>query len=131
MSADQKNKRGGDSPVHVGEWSGVDLRRHKRVHLGVPLECRSGQKVLSGIGENISVGGLLMRVQQTLFAWDEEVTMSFALPGSKEALEIRARVAHVVPDAFLGMEFTEIPSPTRERIENYIATAAAVPPKHG
>lgn len=131
MSAEEKTKRGGDAPVHVGDWSGVDLRRHKRVHLGVPLECRSGQKVLSGIGENISVGGLLMRVQQTLFAWDEEVTMSFVLPGSTDTLEIRARVAHVVPDAFLGMEFAEMPFPTRERIENYIATAAAVPPKHG
>ena len=75
------------------------------------------------------MGGLLVRVQQTSISWDELVSVSFLLPGSTEKLEVRARVAHVVPDTFLGMEFLELPAQARTRIENYIAAAAVAPPK--
>ena len=129
MISDEKPKGGAGSPVHVGEWSGVESRQHKRVALGVPLECRSVQKVVSGRAENLSLGGLLVRVEETSFSWDEEVSVSFALPGSTEALQVRARVAHVVPDVFLGLEFLELSPPAREQIEQYVSATAAASPK--
>ncbi|MGH9785432.1 MAG: PilZ domain-containing protein [Terriglobia bacterium] len=110
-------------PVHVGEWSGGEKRRHKRVSLHVAIECRSDQATLEGRGENISVSGLLIRTP-TPFAEDEEITLRFTLPGSSDRIECRARVAHSVPDSFMGVEFVDLPDALLERIEEYIATAA-------
>jgi len=117
-------------PVRVGDWSGRELRKHKRAHLGVPIECRSDQMTLQGKAENIGTGGLLVRAEKT-FTWDEEIRVSFQWPGSTEAFEVQARVAHVVPDTFMGLEFLDLPSEASERIEQYIAAAPAVPERQG
>jgi hypothetical protein len=59
----------------------------------------------------------------TPFAEDEEITLRFTLPGSSDRIECRARVAHSVPDAFMGVEFVALPEDLLERIEEYAATA--------
>ena len=110
-------------PVHVGEWSGEEKRRHKRVSLHVPIECRAGQATLVGHGENISTSGVLIRTP-TPFGEDEEITLRFTIPGSSDRIECRARVAHAVPDAFMGVEFVDPPEDLLERIEDYATTAA-------
>ena len=110
-------------PVHVGEWSGGEKRRHKRVSLHIPVECRSGRVTLEGLAENISTSGILIRTP-TPFPDDEEITLRFTLPGSSDKIECRARVAHAVPDAFMGVEFVDLPEDLLERIEEYAATAA-------
>ena len=110
-------------PVHVGEWSGAEKRRHKRVSLHVPVECRAGGVTLEGHGENISTSGMLIRTA-TPFAEDEEITLRFTIPGSSDSIECRARVAHSVPDAFMGVEFVDLPENLLERIEEYATTAA-------
>ena len=111
-------------PVHVGEWSGEEKRRHKRVSLPVPVECRAGRVTLEGLAQNISTSGMLIRTA-TPFAEDEEITLRFTLPGSSDRIECRARVAHAVPDAFMGVEFVDLPEDLLDRIEEYAATAAA------
>lgn len=128
MNPEEKPTGSGDSPSHDGKRTEVELRRHRRVPLGVPIECRCGPKLISGRAENISAGGLLVRAEQT-FPWDEEVSVTFVLPGSTEALQVRTRVAHVVPDAFMGLEFFELSAPARERIEQYLSTAPVSSPK--
>jgi hypothetical protein len=60
----------------------------------------------------------------TPFAEDEEIILRFTLPGSSDRIECRARVAHAVPDAFMGVEFVDLPEDVLERVEEYIATAA-------
>ena len=109
-------------PIRVG--SGVEQRKHKRVPLGVPIECRSGQMTVAGRAENISVSGLLIRAEKT-FAEDEEITVSFQLPGSTQAIQFRASVAHVVPEVFIGVEFLDIPAELSELIEKYVAAGLA------
>jgi len=111
------------APVHVGEWSGGEKRRHKRVSFHVSIECCSDQATLEGRGENISTSGMLIRTP-TPFAEDEEIILRFTLPGSSGRSECRARVAHAVPDAFMGVEFVDLPEDLLERIEEYAATAA-------
>ena len=111
-------------PVHVGEWSGQEKRRHKRVSLQVPVACRSGQVSREARAENVSASGMLIRTT-TPFAEDEEITLQFALPGSSHRIECLARVAHAVPDAFMGVEFVDLPQDLFKRIEEYAATAAA------
>ncbi|MBI2816265.1 MAG: PilZ domain-containing protein [Acidobacteria bacterium] len=99
-------------------WPRSESRVHRRVPLGVPIECHSSTKI-TGIAENISVGGVLVRAKDTL-PWDELVTVSFSLPGSPETLQIGARVTHVVPEMFLGLEFRECPAELKQRIEAYV-----------
>ena len=107
-------------PIRVGEWSGTEQRRHHRVPLGVPLECQSSQGVIQGKAENISTSGLLIRAATT-FAEDEEVDLRFRLPGSEPEIQCRGRVAHVVPDVFMGVEFVDLPPEFNKLIQEYLA----------
>jgi hypothetical protein len=111
------------SEVRVGEWSGVENRRHRRVSLQVPIECRSGSKVLLAKGENISVSGLLVRCTDP-FPHDSEILVAFTLPGSAAMISSVARVAHIVPAVFMGLELTGLSAETRQKIEQYIASIA-------
>ena len=110
------------SDVRVGEWSGEEQRKHKRVPLNVPIECQGAIESVHGQATNISTSGLLVRCR-TVFPQDEEIQVTFTLPGSRKLIEARARVAHVVPDAFMGLELIE-PSPeAKDQIERYVAAA--------
>ena len=110
------------SDVRVGEWSGVEQRRHRRVPLRVPIRCQSGTSVVEGKGVNISSTGLLVRVEKT-YPQDEEITVIFSLPDSGQEIRSKARVAHVVPDEFMGLELLDLAEAFRQRIEQYIASA--------
>jgi hypothetical protein len=113
------------SEVRVGEWSGVENRRHRRVPLQVPIECRSGAKFLLVKGENISVSGLLVRCTDP-FPQDSEIAVAFTLPGSTTQISSAARVAHIVPAMFMGLELTGLSLEGRQQIERYIASIPAV-----
>ena len=108
--------------VHVGEWSGVENRKHKRVPLKVAIECRSGQTAVEVRSENISVNGLLVRSSEP-FPQDAEISVSFTLPGSSKRIQSQARVAHVVPDIFMGLELLNLAAESRAEIERFIAAA--------
>ncbi|MBI1956679.1 MAG: PilZ domain-containing protein [Acidobacteria bacterium] len=109
-------------PIRAGEWSGPEQRRHKRVPLGVPVECQAGRGTIQGKAENISTSGLLIRAAKT-FSEDEEVTLRFSLPGSKPVIQCQARVSHVVLDIFMGVEFLELPPEAALLVEKYVAAA--------
>ena len=47
--------------------------------------------------------------------------MSFAMPGLEHAVQARGRVAHVVPDRFMGVEFLELDPELTQRIEQHVA----------
>ena len=110
------------SDVRAGEWSGIENRKHKRALLKVPIECRSGQVVLEGWAENISIEGLLVRCAEP-FPQDSEIDVAFPLPGAVEPIRAAARVAHVVPDAFMGLVLLRLPDDVRARIEQYVTSA--------
>lgn len=110
--------------VRFGGWSGQENRRHRRVPLQVPIECRRGQKTVLAKVENISLSGLLVRCS-TPFAQDEEIAVSFTLPDSSVVVASTARVAHAVPGAFVGLEFTGLTPEGRQEIERYVAAAIA------
>ena len=108
-----------------GSQAAMERRRHKRVLLGVPAQCQSVQLSVEVRAENVSINGLLVRATKT-FPEDKEITVSFVLPGSTQAIRSRARVTHVVPDMFMGLEFLDLTPESKEQIEQYIA-AQSVP----
>ena len=102
-----------------------DKREHERVPLGVPVLCQWGQLKVEGRAENVSVGGLyLVRTART-FPENVAITVEFVISGSKEAFV--ARVAHVVQDKFMGVEFIHPPLESKKRIEQYVATHSKQP----
>ena len=113
--------------VGEGQWSGQEKRKHKRVSLHVPVECRSGQSSLACQIDNVSISGLLIRTEKP-FPQDEDLTLRFSLPSGR-GIECRARVAHMVPTAFMGVEFMDLAPEAAAAIEEYIATAPALQAK--
>ena len=108
-----------------GSWSGEEKRKHKRVTLQVDVECRSGDIVRNCRAENISISGMLIRTGDP-FPQHEEILLRFSMPPSESMVECRARVMHAVPDAFMGVEFIDVPAARAETIEQYVAAAPAI-----
>jgi len=120
MGAKEKTTAKEPHPTQVDRWPKVELRQNRRVPENFPMECHAQNQVIAGRAENISLGGVLMRTAQTL-PWDEMVTLSFLFPGSTEAVQVKARVANVVVDVFMGLEFLELPPQVRARIEQFLS----------
>lgn len=115
-------RKGGEPSLgNMKKWPDSEMRGHQRTPINVPIECRAGQITVRGSAENIGLGGVLVRADQT-FPWDEVVTLLFALPGSTDTFHLKGRIAHVVPGVFMGLEFVELPPYVRERIDQYIST---------
>ena len=113
------------SEVRVGGWSGVENRKHKRVPLKVAVACRGNDRAMQVHSENISISGLLVRCDDP-FPQDSEISVSFMLPDSSSTILLRARVAHVVPGLFMGVEFMEVPAEARGSIDQYVAASDPV-----
>ena len=90
---------------------------------------RSGFDVYHGKAENISISGLLVRSEKQSAA-DTTLNVKFLIPGANPSdsviVQAEARVAHLVPGVFMGLEFTQIPDSTRMAIEWYVNT---IPPQ--
>ena len=112
--------------IRVDGFSGPDQRKFRRVPLGASVECRAGFEVYHGKAENISVSGLLVR-SENQSQQDSVLQLKFLLPGATPndsvIVQAEARVAHVVPGIFMGLEFTEVSHDTRTAIENYVSSA--------
>jgi hypothetical protein len=113
------------SEVRVGGWSGVENRKHKRVPLKVAITCRGSGRVMEVHSENISSSGLLVRCDDP-FPQDSDISVSFTLPDTISAIRLQARVAHVVPGVFMGLEFLEVPAESRGPIDSYVAASLPV-----
>jgi hypothetical protein len=111
------------------KFSGPEQRKFRRVPLGASVECRAGFEVYHGKAENISVSGLLVRSENQSEP-DTDLQVKFLIPGMTPSdsviVQARARVAHLVPGVFMGLEFTQIPDSTRMAIEWYVDS---VPPQ--
>ncbi len=103
----------------------TERRRQKRVPLDILLHCQSAQTLIEGKAENISISGILVRTAKTL-PQGEEIDLFFTVPGMTQGIQAQARVAHVVPGAFMGVEFVNLSPESTQQIEQYIA-AQSVP----
>jgi PilZ domain len=110
--------------VGAGNWPGEEKRKHKRVALHADVQCRSGETVLNCRIDNISISGLLIRTADP-FPQHEELALRFSMPSGR-VIECRARVAHMVPAAFMGVEFIDLPPEAAAVFEQYIAAAPAL-----
>lgn len=100
----------------------IEKRQFKRVPLNVPVEAVAGGRTLRYESRNISVGGLLLRGEETLLE-NDTFEMSFRLPGRAEPVRVTGIVQHVSPEAFMGVRFKELAADVRAAIERFVKEA--------
>jgi len=101
----------------------VEKRKFRRVPLTATVHAEAEGQPYSVEGRNISVGGMLVKTEKTL---EEGVTLrlDFQLPDDPAPIHAAGVVQHVMPDAFMGIRFTELSEADRRRIEAYVLGAS-------
>jgi uncharacterized protein (TIGR02266 family) len=102
-----------------GSIAVIEKRQFKRVPLNVAVEATAGGRTLRFESRNISVGGLLLRGDETLHE-NDTFQMKFRLPGRNEMIAATGVVQHVSPEAFMGVRFSELSEDVRRAIESYV-----------
>ncbi len=118
-------KKQPEQPSRTDTDTNIDRRRQKRVPLDILLHCQSAQTLIEGKAENISISGILVRTAKTL-PQGEKIDLFFTVPGMTQGIQAQGQVAHVVPGAFMGVEFVNLSPESTQQIEQYIA-AQSVP----
>ena len=118
-------KKQPEQPSRTDTDTNIDRRRQKRVSLDILLHGQSAETLIEGKAENISISGILVRTAKTL-PQGEEIDLFFTVPGMTQGIQAQGRVAHVVPGAFMGLEFVNLSPESTQQIEQYIA-AQSVP----
>ena len=113
-------KKQPEQPSRTDTDTNIDRRRQKRVPLDILLHCQSAETLIEGKAENISISGILVRTAKTL-PQGEEIDLFFTVPGMTQGIQAQGRVAHVVPGAFMGVEFVNLSPESTKQIEQYIA----------
>ena len=102
----------------------TEKRQFRRVPLEAWVEVEAGGKLYRLECRNISIGGMLLRGDETLRE-NETFRMKFSLPGRVEPITINGIVQHVSPEAFMGVRFEGMPDEVRAAIEHFVSQAPA------
>ena len=97
----------------------VEKRKFRRVPLTAVVRAQAAGQPYSVEGRNISAGGMLVKTEKTLEE-GVELRLEFQLPGDPAPIQATGIVQHVMPDAFRGIQFTELSEADRRRIETYV-----------
>ena len=95
-----------------------ERRSYQRAPLAVSVTCTWEKKRAVGKTINISASGLLLRLSKYPEP-GSAVRLEFALPPSRQRLELEALVARTAPDNQVGVKFIEVPREQRELLMAY------------
>ena len=96
-----------------------EKRQFRRVPLATSVEVDAGGRSFRLHSRNISVGGMLLRGDETLEE-NQTFRMRFSLPGRTAAITVTGIVQHVSPEAFMGVRFVEMAQDVRSAIERFV-----------
>ncbi len=113
-----------DTPADGAEETGAERRRFARADLLVRVEYSTVDEIFSEFTRDINEGGLFIETEKPR-PTGTEVAMRFNLPGNDEPLQTVGRVAwvrsaSVQSPAGMGIEFDELTSDDRDRINAMI-----------
>ncbi len=100
----------------------VEKRKFRRVPLTAVVRAEAAGQPYSVEGRNISAGGMLVKTEKTLEE-GVQLRLEFQLPGDPAPIRATGVVQHVMPDAFMGIRFTEMSEADRRRIEVYVGAS--------
>ncbi len=98
---------------------GEEKRKDKRVSLLQEIECIGVEGRFRKRLADISVGGMFID-SLTAFPSGEVITLSFRLPHSDEPIEVTAKVVYVQERIGTGVQFLDLKSEDREKIQEFV-----------
>ena len=111
--------------------SNVAVRKDSRLLVEIETEIGAGNLRRVCQTSNLSETGMLLHTSR-LFPVDTEAAVSFHLPGDPRTIEGTVRVVrHTDPDREslpgMGVLFTELPNPSRDKLRDYVANRYMAP----
>ena len=105
---------------------GIPYRVHFRILVRVEVEGESDQGFFMGTSSDISLSGMLVESDKRL-EMDSGVFLQFAVPGEKNIIRVRGKVARVDELSFrdrfgLGIHFEDITSEQKSSLMKFIRT---------
>jgi c-di-GMP-binding flagellar brake protein YcgR len=88
------------------------------------VEAEAAGKILHYEARNISIGGMLLRGNDTLED-NQTFRMTFPLPGYG-SVRATGIVQHASPGAFMGVRFLEISAEAKFAVEQYVKQTPAL-----
>ncbi len=106
-----------------------DRRMHPRMPVRLEVVFHSGEELISCYMFNVGQGGLFIHTENPL-GMDEDVLLSFRLPGIGRVFEARGRVVWSVPSGGgsvpgMGVAFYQIAPDDLKAIEKFIGDELA------
>ena len=94
-------------------------RGSPRVTLGIPVSYRFGNTIAAALTLNVSKGGLAIRTMSPL-QQDSKIKARFRLPGTKNDIEVEARVAWTDRRIGMGLQFEKVDPAGQAAIDEFV-----------
>ncbi|MGH9788236.1 MAG: PilZ domain-containing protein [Candidatus Acidiferrales bacterium] len=97
----------------------TDKRSARRVPLVIRVEAHAGGSPHILLAQNISAGGILLRTADNMTE-GATLDLKFILPGVEQEIRATARVQHVTPGEFVGVQFTTLNPTDADAIRRFV-----------
>lgn len=97
----------------------TDKRSARRVPLVIRIEAQAGGTPHILLAQNISAGGILLRAADPM-AEGAALHLKFILPGAEREIRVTARVQHVTPGEFVGVQFIDLSPADSDAIRRFV-----------
>jgi CheY-like chemotaxis protein len=97
-----------------------EKRRYARLPLSTAVTCRVGTRHFQADCVNISETGMLLENSGGLVVGDE-LSLEFSVPGTREPVTLRAKIARKDQDDRTGVQFTALTPDQLQTIQDYVS----------
>jgi len=99
-------------------FAGIERREHRRSHISLQVEIERGSVVEHGQTANLSLGGMLVEMENPLWV-GAEFRARVHLEG--KAIEVDCVVKRVMAGSGMGVEFLAMKPEDREQLQSLLA----------
>jgi DNA-binding response OmpR family regulator len=96
-----------------------ERRRYFRQPVKMPVRVVLGEKELKATSTNVSEGGIALMLRQAL-PKDATPRLQFALPGTKQALDVEAQLAWADIKGHVGLRFLNVPQSSLDLLDKWL-----------
>ncbi|MFQ5817697.1 MAG: PilZ domain-containing protein, partial [Terriglobia bacterium] len=103
--------------IEIGYAGGIDRREHRRAHYSAAVEIERGAAIERGHTSNVSLGGMLVEMENPLWV-GSEFRARVGLP--EGPLEVDCVVKRIIAGTGMGVEFVAMKPNDRERLQKLL-----------
>ena len=97
----------------------TERRRYYRHPVEMPVWLRFAKEERHATANNLSSGGMAVKVKSALPAGGQQATVTFMLPGTRNWIEAKASIAWADGEGGAGIRFDQMAYTTRETMEKW------------